>query len=197
MEAGYATGPLPQRYGARSGYMLLMFAADRLRPGNPIGGGAERVVAFLALAQGPIAVHTAPPAGPAPTPQTISQLEVALAGAWCGSRGRGWRMEVIQADDGSVALAFITPSSRRYRLPLFAFVLERTSKGLTLSSAATFKRIGTFYSMSCALEALTKAEGVSFVNDNAAAYRTRSSHATTFVGCPIVIVGSILTICFN
>ena len=114
-------------------------------------------------------MRTAPLARPALTLQTISQLEVALAGAWCGSRGRGWRMEVIQADDGSVALAFITPSSRKHRLPLFAFVLERTSKGLVLSNAATFKRIGTFQGMSCALEGLAKAEGVSFVNDNAAA----------------------------
>ncbi len=47
-------------------------------------------------------------------------------------------------------------------------MLERTNKGLALSNAATFKRIGTFQGMSCALEGLAKAEGVSFVNDNAA-----------------------------
>jgi len=114
-------------------------------------------------------VRTAPPARPATTPHTISQLEVAQAGAWCSNRGPGWRMEVIHADDGNIAVAFITPSSSRRQLPLFAFVLERTGKGLTLSNAATFKRIGIFQAMSSALEALAKAEGVAFVNDNAAA----------------------------
>jgi len=45
----------------------------------------------------------------------------------------------------------------------------RTSKGLTLSSVATFKRIGIFQTVTGALEALAKAEGVVFVNENAAA----------------------------
>jgi hypothetical protein len=78
-------------------------------------------------------------------------------------------MEVIHADDGNIAVAFVTPSSSRQQLPLFAFVLERTAKGLTLSSAATFKRIGIFQNMNSALEALARAEGVAFVNDNAPA----------------------------
>jgi hypothetical protein len=58
-------------------------------------------------------------------------------------------------------------------------VLERTSKGLALSSAATFKRVGTFQGMSCVLEGLAKAEGVSFVNDNTAAQPRRPSDGST------------------
>ena len=151
--------------------MLLMFAADRLRSGHITGTGPKRVLALrprpLFKDQFQCALlrrHDRPPllqrsASLRSLRRKRGAAIVPLVGAW----------RSFQADDGNVALAFVTPSSSRQQLPLFAFLLDRTSKGLTLSNAATFKRTGIFQTLTGALEALAKAEGVVFVNENAAA----------------------------
>jgi hypothetical protein len=90
-------------------------------------------------------------------PFRFTAAEIAQTAAWAAPFGSAWGVETLMCDDGTLAMALVTPSSQEDLTgdpPLIRWIIERTADGIAPIDADTCDAVGVFPGLHSALVAL-------------------------------------------